>query len=139
MADSNPYANVGQGMFGQDVSIAKQMSTPESFTEKMQKAGGAAAGGPLAVLAYAAVNGLANAFGSEGGAEGGGSSWTSGPGLGAQLLRAVVPPPPATGGGTVGVPPVQAQSSGQTVMPTVPQVPQAGGYKAYIGPGNIQQ
>lgn len=136
MADSNPYANLGQSMLGQDASIAKQMSTPDSLMEKIQKAaGGGGAANPLAILAYAAADKLGDMFG--GGGEGGGSApWTSSSGTGASLFRAIVPPPPSTGGGNFGVPPVQAQSGGQPMMPSTPQAPQPGGLRGFFGIGN---
>jgi hypothetical protein len=34
MAESHPFANAGLGMFGQDVGLARQMSTPEIQTDK---------------------------------------------------------------------------------------------------------
>ena len=60
MAD-NPFSGLGLGMLGQDVGLARQMSTPDSFQEKMAKA---AAGGasPLAILANKAFESIANAF-----------------------------------------------------------------------------
>lgn len=112
MADTNPYANAGVGMMGQDVAMARQMSTPESFTEKMQKAGGAAAN-PLAILAYAAANKMADMFGSDGGA-GGGGNWSQGNSTGAQVFRAIVPPGPQGGGAPMGV------------APTAPSAPAVG-------------
>lgn len=67
MADQ-AFSNAGLSMFGQDAAIAKQMSTPDSFQEKMAKAASASAGGgggganPLAMLANKAFESLANAF-----------------------------------------------------------------------------
>jgi hypothetical protein len=134
MADSHPFSNAGLGMFGGDAAIAKQMSTPEGLSEKLQKAGGGGGASPLALLAAYAVNKLSESS-NDGGALGGAPS---GPNIFQKITGAMVPEQfrsigisPAQAGVTQSNMPQSQQSTVTTPQTTI------GGYRSFFSAPSI--
>lgn len=131
MAESHPFSNAGLGMFGGDTAIARQMSAPESFQEKVAKAA-AYGSSPLAILANKALESLAGAFPSTSGAVSSvqGAVMPTAPASPVPPVTAATPVAPA-----VGVPPLPSETTTTTTDPNSQY--SIGGYRKFLRPGGF--
>jgi hypothetical protein len=134
MAESHPFSNAGLGMFGGDTAIAKQMSAPESFQEKVAKAA-AYGSSPLAILANKALESLASAFPDASKQIGGIQGAMLPPAQGTTPVAPVAPAAPAAAvAPNVGVPPLPTDATAPTDTTSQYSI---GGYRKFLRPGGF--